>query len=86
MSDQNTDELVRKWDGAKQSVDNLKHMLNAAECDLRNATIALAKWLTPDDATENEEFSIWVAGRLISVYYDKTKGIAEVWERRKRKE
>lgn len=86
MSDQKTDELVDRWDNAKSRVERLKQEQNSAECDLRNATAALAKWLTPDDGGQDEKFSIWVQGRLLSVYYDKAKGTAVVWERRKRKE
>lgn len=81
MSDDTTAKLIREWETAQDRVARLKQELNSADCDLRNATTALAKWLTPDDGRDDEKFSIWQGGRLLSVMYNKTKGEATVWVR-----
>lgn len=85
MSDEKTDQLVARWDMAKTSVEGAKRLLNSSECDLRNATNALAKWLTPDDVQKDETFSIWKNGRLLSVQYNKATSNGIVWERQNSK-
>lgn len=82
MSDEKTNKLVAQWDRATQDFERMKQTLNSAEYDLRNATNALAKWLTPEDGQDNEKFSIWHSGRLLSVFYDKATGQGVAWERR----
>ncbi len=85
MSDPTTDNLVQKWNTAQERLERLKQELNSAECEVRNATTALAKWLTPDDGKDGEKFSIWQDGRLFSVMYNKTTGEATVWVRNSKK-
>lgn len=81
MSDDTTEKLIREWETAQDRLALLKGEVNSAECALRNATTALAKWLTLDDGKDDEKFSIWQGGRLLSVMYNKTKGEATVWVR-----
>lgn len=81
MSDDTTEKLIREWETAQDRLARLKGDVTSAECDLRNATTALAKWLTPDDSKDDEKFSIWQGGRLLSVMFNKTTGEATVWVR-----
>lgn len=81
MSDSTTENLIRQWEADQDRVARLRQELNSAECALRNATNALAKWLTPDDGKDDEKFSIWQNGRLLSVMFNKTTGEATVWVR-----
>jgi len=84
MSDTETDKLVNQWEGSGKDVERLKSELNSAECAFRNATTALAKHLTPDDAEDGEKFSIWHYGRLLEVSHNKNRGTHSVTVRRKK--
>ena len=85
MSDSTTDRLITDWDNATERLERLRQEVNSAECALRNATNALAKWLTPDDSEDAERFSIWQNGRLLSVVYNASTGDSTVWVRQLKK-
>lgn len=55
-----TTALVKRWLDAQRALDSLKSQINAAECELRNAINSLGKQLCPEDAIDEEGFSIWV--------------------------
>lgn len=59
-------ELIERWKSADVSLNHAKSNLNRAECELSNATNALGKWLSPDDAKEGEQFSVWYGDSLIT--------------------
>ena len=67
MGDEKTNNLVKRWQQAKESVESCKRELNSCECELSNATTALEKWLLPADAAASEKFHIWHNGKLIEV-------------------
>lgn len=53
-----TNELVKRWIGARKAVARTRADLNAAECELANACSVLGEWLVPDGFTD-EKFNIW---------------------------
>jgi len=54
-----TQEVVNRWQNAKQKVKNAEQALNRAECELTNAENALGKHLVPKSAAFTEKFCIW---------------------------
>jgi Ni,Fe-hydrogenase III large subunit len=55
-----TDEVIEAWRLSEKRVEDLKRLLNTAECDRSNARSALGKLLVPVDAKDGEHFHIWV--------------------------
>lgn len=58
---------LKRWHEAQRALNELKSRINGAECELRNATDALGKQLCPEDAVNEEEFSIWVRTEGLSL-------------------
>lgn len=54
-----TEELVRRWRQAQESVKHAESSLNSARCDLLNAQNALGKHLDPGDQEPHETLSVW---------------------------
>lgn len=67
MADHKTEQSIRRWEHAKERVKNAKSELNSAECSLTNATNYLGRWLSPDDAKDGEQFSVWVEGKMLVI-------------------
>ena len=63
-------DLIRRWKLAAQQEADLKTRLNRAECELRNAEEALAKFLIPNDAKANENFCVWYGDSLIAAKHN----------------
>lgn len=60
------EQLINRWQTAKQRLKNAKDVLGSAECELSNSTIALAKFLLPSDAKPGEKYCVWFGDALIS--------------------
>ena len=60
--------LVKRWLGARETLERLRGQVSAAECDLRDAANQLGAWLTPSgDVKIGETFCVWYGDSLISV-------------------
>ena len=59
-------DLIDRWQRAQEKLALLKSQVTGAECALTNATNALGKWLSPDDAKIGEIFCVWHGDSLIS--------------------
>lgn len=51
--------LIAEWMRATEAVKRCRMDLNRAECDEKNAQLALGKWLMPDDAKVGEKIAVW---------------------------
>ncbi len=60
------EQLIKRWKYATEQKADLKRRLNKAECELKNAEIALADWLLPKDAVANEKFCVWCGDSLVA--------------------
>jgi hypothetical protein len=68
MSDITSDgeSLVKRWLAATKELELRKSSLNRAECEMKNSSNALGKWLLPNDAVEiGEKFCVWFGDSLI---------------------
>lgn len=59
--------LIKCWLGAQERLARAKSEVNSAECDLANSTMALAKWMLPEDAKSGEKIAVWYGDTLIQV-------------------
>jgi len=59
--------LIERWEQAKKGLEYAKSQVNSAECELANATNALAKWMLPEDAAPGEKICVWHLDALIQV-------------------
>jgi len=53
-------EKVRRWEQALAALNAAKNEVNRADCELRNATNDLGKWLDPGDLAEGESVGVYV--------------------------
>lgn len=66
LSNQSLD-LIKRWTHAKQAVQDAKHHLNSAECELANATNEAGAFFVPNDAKPDEAFNLWVGDGLLKI-------------------
>ena len=67
MADDKTIQLVRDWESSIERLNAVNNEINYAKCCLANNTNELGRWLVPEDAKVGEVFSIWIAGKMLSV-------------------
>lgn len=76
-------DLIKRWKFTVEDAAHLRGRLNRAECELKNAEEALAKFLLPDDALASETFCVWYGDSLIAAKHN--NGIKSVELRTKGK-
>jgi len=59
--------LIERWEQSKKGLERAKSAVNSAECELANATNALAKWMLPEDVKPGEKICVWHIDSLIQV-------------------
>jgi hypothetical protein len=77
MADNKTEQSIRRWERARDRVEKAKSELVSANCELANATNDLGRWLSPDDATGGEKFSVWVEGKMLIVEKISSSGLGD---------
>ena len=77
MADDKTEQSIRRWERARERVEKAKIELVSADCELANATNDLGRWLSPDDATGGEKFSVWVQGKMLVVEKISSSGLGD---------
>lgn len=60
-------ELIRKYVLAEREIRRKESELNVAKTNSLNAQIAVAKWLKPKDAKEDETFHMWYGDSLFAI-------------------
>lgn len=64
-------ELVKRWNGATNSLTSARRQVSSAECELANAESELVKWLVPKDAKIGAVFCLPIGDAFVQILIDR---------------